>query len=76
MGAVLAATVRIVASLLAGYAIGDLIDHFIPGEGQPTPDIKQYNVMDRIVRSVRFWAVIIVGSVIAFFALKNKLKKR
>lgn len=76
MGAAAMAAIRIVASLLAGYAIGDLIDHFIPERGEPAPDIKQYNLMDRIVRSVRFWGVIIVGSVITFFLLRNRLKKK
>ncbi|GAJ22608.1 unnamed protein product, partial [marine sediment metagenome] len=46
MGAALASIFRILASLLAGYAIGDLVDHFIPEKGQPPPDIKQYNFMD------------------------------
>jgi hypothetical protein len=76
MGAAFTALIRIVASLLAGYAIGDLVDHFIPETGEPSPDIGEYNFMERIVRSVRFWAVIVTGSVIAFFLLKNQLKKR
>jgi len=76
MGTALVAVIRIVASLLAGYAIGDLIDHFVPEKGEASPDIREYNVMDRIVRSVRFWSMLIIGSVIAFFLLKNKLKRK
>ncbi len=75
MGVAFAHLIRIVASLLAGYAIGDLVDHFIPEKGLPPPDIKQYNFMDRIVRSVRFWAVIVTGTVIVFLFLKKRLKK-
>ena len=52
MGVAFAHLVRIVASLLAGYAIGDLVDHFIPETGQPPPDIREYSFMERIVRSV------------------------
>jgi len=76
MAAAFAQIIRFLAILMSGYAIGDLVDHFIPERGQPAPGIQQYNFMERIVRSVRFWVTVIIGVIIGFIVLKNQLKKR
>jgi len=67
---------RILMTMLAGYAVGDVVDHILPVPriGKPAGQIQTYQPR-RLFSSVKFWIVGIAGLVVALFLLKGRLKK-